>query len=336
MNQTAVLLDYMSVLLEAGSPLLPAVQTVESIRKDARWKKFVHFVRGELVEGNPFSVAVAKADPSFLRRYGMQLRIAENTGHLPEACRRIARQHAVAEARKAEWQKMLAYPVFVLFAAVGCAWMLGQMVLPTFRELYVGMDVPLPRWFSTLEVTLRYGPPGVIFLLSLCVIVVQRMPHRLRGRIEILLFRFPVLGKPLRRRAFAEFLHALSILTLSHVSLQKALRLVGSESMPALKPVIRKIEQGVASGRPFSEMVREMDLASEWVLALLKLGEESGQLDRMLLRIAQRMDAEERTFFQTLFSLAEPVLVALTGVGVGLFIYLVVGPLFDLLTRMTW
>jgi type IV pilus assembly protein PilC len=144
------------------------------------------------------------------------------------------------------------------------------------------------------------------------------------------------LGKIFRRRAFNEFLRGLSVLTLSHVSLQSALRLVGAETAPALKPMIRKIQQGVARGEPFSVMVSGLQLVDEWVLALLHLGEESGKLNRMLQRISQRLDSEERKFFQSIFTLAEPTLVALTGVGVGLFIYLVVGPLFDLLTKMTW
>ena len=335
MKPIGVFLDYLGVLLAAGAPLLEAVTISEELKEDRRWKQLVQGIASHLNQGKTFSEAIEGCDPTFPWKYLVQLRVAEETGGLSSACQRIVSDMTQAEARAAEWQRVSIYPVMVLMAALSCAWIMGNMVLPTFRDLYQGMGVQMPMWSVKLEWALRFGPPMIVSVIVLMTILWKILGKRFQDRIEIVLFGLPWFGTFFKRRALAHILQNISVLLSAHISLQESLRMISWEVPLAFKKRFRSIQQSVTQGVPLSQVIGGKEFAPHWVVAMIRLGEETGHLEEMLARIVDRLEQNDKDFIKSAIALAEPSLVALTGIGVGAFIFLVVGPMFDLMTRIS-
>ena len=336
MKRIEILLEYLGVLLVAGANLLDAVHVVFEIRKDKSWRSFIRKIESALDEGKSFSDALRSAEPDFPNRFASQLRVSEETGTLGQTCEEIAKRIHEESERSAEWQRVMLYPAFVVFAGLASAWMMGNFVLPSFQELYASLGMQMPAWTRVLGIALRTGPIVLIGGSIATWLLFRIFGRKLKDRVERIAFTLPWVGNVVARRFFRGTLSNLSLLLNAHISLQKSLRMELLESRPAFRPTLFRLRQRVSAGSSLSAAAHAQKLADGWVVAMMKLGEETGELPKMLAHVCDRLDQEERRTIKTMIALAEPGLVAATGLGVGLFVFLVVGPLFDLLTQATW
>jgi type IV pilus assembly protein PilC len=218
--------------------------------------------------------------------------------------------------------------------------MLLIFVIPRFAGLFQTLDVPLP---ASTEVMVNIsevfcGFWWLILLLAAgqvaAIVAYLRTPA---GRCfwDTMVLKVPYIGGVVRSFATARIVSLLGVLMQAHIPVLEALRLVRlSAGNIRYEEIVSKAEDCVARGEPMSAAFADASLISPSIHEAIRSGEESGELDRLLLNIASFLDEENEVVIRSLTSIIEPVILVLMGLLVGLVSISMFLPLFDL-TAMT-
>lgn len=328
----------LAVLLEAGIPLLEALQTLRE--KDlGSSQATLDTVAQALSEGQPISAALARAPQAFDALFIALVAASERSGQLATTLRDHAAYLSWSGQLRRQLQAALVYPLMLLAAGGAVILFLLLYVLPRFAGVFDGLGRELPlasRWLIDLGVLAAAHPElalAAAATLPLGALVFVRWPAA-QAALDRLAWRSPGLGPHLRLVALARLYRGLGLALAAGVPAPAALRLLDGVLAAPLRPALQRVLQGISAGQRLSQTLQDEGLATPVAWRMLRVGESSGELPQMLARAAAFHDEQIARLADLVSRLVNPVLMLVMGVVIGGIVVLMYLPIFTLMEQV--
>jgi len=326
----------LATLVKAGMPLLRALRTVTDQLDPGPLREVMAAIATDVESGIKFSEALASHPWWFPPFYVNMVRAGEVGGLLEEILKRLAELLEKQARLRDRVKSALMYPAFVLIAAVGILIVLMAFVVPTFLGMFteLGSALPLPTRILVAVCDLVRGWWWVVGLLGLGAGALLRLflqtpsGRRLMDQASLVM---PVFGSLVERLLISRFTRTFGTLIASGVPILSALETVrATVTNVVIDNALKDVEQSLKVGE---SLARPMELSGVFpplVTRMVALGEETGQLDRMLMQVADSYEEEVEVQLAGLTQLLEPLLIVLVGGMVGFIVIAMFLPLMSL------
>ncbi|MFM1823438.1 MAG: Type secretion system protein [Planctomycetota bacterium] len=326
----------LSTLQDAGLPLLRSLQILEGQQKPGVLKNVLGGVCEEVESGTSLSESMAKFPKAFDRLYVKMVAAGEVGGVLDVILQRLADFMEKGQRLKRRIIGALIYPAVVIFIAVLIVTGIMYFVIPKFQEIFEDFDVKLPdltifminasKWVAGTS-SKNQVVPGVVWILCSPVILfllwkLIRKTNFGRAATDTVLLRVPVLGGLMRKTAIARFTRTLGTLISAGVPILEAVLITRDTSGNyVFEKALTQVHDSIREGETFAVPLRASKTCDAIVVNMIDVGEETGDLDVMLMKIADNYDEEVDVAVASLLSLLEPFMVVVLG-GIVLLIVL--------------
>lgn len=322
-------------LLEAGLPLVEAVETLAEKEHRPEVKRAIGQVITQLYEGKTLSVALEQFPQAFPALYIATVRAAERTGNLSEALGRYIAYQAQLDIVKKKLISASIYPLLLISVGGLVTLFLLGFVVPKFSRIFedVGGDIPflsrvLIRWGVFMEAHALVIGIGLVAAVAL-FIYLARLPAARRW-LGLKLWNIPAIGERMRVYQLARFYRTVGMLLNGGIPVLAALDRVSGLLHPTLRALLQSATKDIGEGKPISQAMEAHHLTTSVSLRMLRVGEHTGRMGEMMERIAAFYDEEMARWVEWFTRLFEPLLMALIGVVIGGIVVLMYMPIFEL------
>jgi general secretion pathway protein F len=323
------------VLLNAGLPLVEAIETLAAKEKREDLKNVFEQIASILRQGRPLSAALEQFPDAFAPLYVATVRAAERTSDLAPALTRYVAYEQQLEAIRKRVTNASIYPLLLVGVGGLVSLFLLFYVVPRFAHVYEERSVDLPL-FSTL--LLAWGQSveghGVLVLAALLGIALGaaytlRLP-RVRAAAGNMLWGIPAVGERLKVYQLARFYRTTGMLLRGGIPLVAALQMGAELLHPLLRDKLAAASRAISEGQGVSRSMEDNGLTTPVALRMLSVGEQSGNMGEMMDRIATFHDEEISRWVDWFTRLFEPLLMAAIGLVIGAIVILMYMPIFEL------
>ena len=331
----------LAVLLEAGMQLNEALGCILDQIDHPRFTKVVYDVRERVRQGATFADALAAHPRVFNELYVNMVRAGEKSGALDIILARLA-DYLDNQARLARRVRSASvYPALMTVFGGLIVTFLMAVVVPKISEMFTRMNQQLPAVTRMLIATSNFLHNYwyiVAALAAVLVIGLRRYVHTESGRRRWHRFvlRIPMFGELTLKMAVSRFARTLGTLLEGGLSMLGALGIVqGLVRNAVLESAIEDTQDAVRGGQALAGPLRRAEVFPPMLTHMVSLGERSGQLERMLIKVADTYDEEVDATVNTLVSLLEPAMIIVMGFVVGFIVLAVLLPIFDMSQSIT-
>ncbi len=322
-------------LLDAGLPLVEAVETLAEKEHRPEVKRAITQVIAQLYEGKTLSQAMEQFPHSFPALYIATVRAAERTGDLSEALARYIAYQTQLDTVKKKLVSASIYPVLLMSVGGLVTLFLLGYVIPKFSRIFedIGGDIPLLsrlliHWGVFMEAHALEIGIGVLVALTLGIYL-ARLPETRRW-VGLKLWSVPALGERMRVYQLARFYRTVGMLLNGGIPVVTALDMVEGLLHPTLRSLLKRAASDIREGKPTSQAMEAHHLTTPVSLRMLRVGERTGRMGEMMERIAAFYDEEMARWVDWFTRLFEPILMALIGIVIGGIVVLMYMPIFEL------
>ncbi|MCH8498129.1 MAG: type II secretion system F family protein [Marinobacter sp.] len=333
----ALLTRQLATMMKAGVPLVQSFDIVAEGQENKSLQELILTVRNDVSSGAGFASALRKHPRHFDDLFCNLVESGEKAGALEQMLDRIATYMEKTELLKKKVKKAMTYPAAVVVVAIIVTAILLVKVVPQFEQLFTGFGADLPvftqmvvnmsEWLQKWWFVVLFGIVAVIFLF-------REAKLRSRGfsdTVDKYVLKIPVIGEILDKSAVARFGRVLSTTFAAGVPLVDALDSVAGASGNAVyRDAIHKIKDEVSSGTQLQASMKQAGVFPVMAVQLTAIGEESGNLDDMLSKIADHYEAVVDDLVDNLSALMEPMIMSVLGVLVGGLIIAMYLPIFQM------
>ena len=362
----------LSILQDAGLPILRSLRILEGQLKPGRMKNALMDTCDEIEGGSTLSEAMAKSPKVFDRLYVNMIKAGEAGGALETILQRLAEFQERSLALKRRVQGALIYPVFVVFFAVSILAFIMYFIVPKFREIFKEFDATLPAvtelliTISNTTVEFWYLLPGIPIGLWLFVKLSRKFPAGRMGW-DLFTLKIPIFGGLIEKNCMARSTRTLGTLVSSGVPILEALNITRETTGNAVfERLYGKVSEAIREGEPISKPMKKYSKTSfqpfaalfffifipvvgvlfylmrankrvvdDLVVNMIDVGEETGELDTMLYKVADNFDEEVKVLTESLTKLMEPLLIIGLGGAVGFIVIALFMPLVGLIEKLS-
>ncbi|MBM4106198.1 MAG: type II secretion system F family protein [Phycisphaerae bacterium] len=339
----------LSTLQDAGLPLLRSIQVLEQQQKPGRLKNILSGVAEDVESGSSLSDSMAKHPAAFDRLYCKMVAAGEIGGVLDVILQRLADFMEKNERLKRRIKSALIYPSVVITIAVLIVTGIMYFVIPKFQEIFNDFDVKLPGLTLWLIDTSRWvagqnagqSIPGAVWVVCspLFVFIAYKLIRKTafgKAATDTVTVRIPVIGNLIRKTSIARFTRTLGTLISAGVPILEAITITRDTSGNYVyEKALSKVHDSIREGETFAAPLREAKVCDSLVVNMIDVGEETGDLDVMLMKIADNYDEEVDVAVQGLLSLLEPLMVVILGGIVGTIVLALFLPLVSMIESVS-
>ncbi|MDO4550762.1 MAG: type II secretion system F family protein [Planctomycetia bacterium] len=363
----------LSILQDAGLPILRSLKILEQQAKPGPLKNCLIDVCDEIEAGATLSEAMAKSPKAFDRLYVNMIKAGEAGGALEVILQRLAEFRERSESLKRKIKGALTYPVAVVVFAVLILAFIMMKIVPSFIEIFNDFGVALPALtvalinISNAFVTYWYLLPGIPFGIYLFVNITRKFKH---GRIgwDLFIIKVPIFGQLVEKNIVARTMRTLGTLVASGVPIIEAFTITRETSGNAIfemlfDGILSAIKEGESIAVPMKQhctppfhpvagfwwfffvggpigllwymLKMKQSILNDMVINMVDVGEETGELDKMLYKVADIFDEEVAVLTDSLMSLMEPLLIICLGGMVGFIVIALFLPLISLIQNLS-
>jgi type II secretion system protein F len=323
-------------LLKAGVPLNRALRTLAEQTSNQELSGVVSEIEKAVSSGSSLHEALGRFPRLFPPLYASMVRAGEAGGFLEDALRRLASFLEKDQELRSRIASALAYPALLIVIGTFAVGFLMVFFIPRFSEIFkkLGDDLPVPTQIVMAASSfLRDGWPFLLGGLAVAMVLLRRAAETRRGRrvLDRLRLRLPLFGEVVRKSAVARFARTLGTLLKSGVPILEALS-ISKEALgnAVLRDDVDEAAAGVRQGRSLAEILRRTRSFPPMVTDMIAVGEESGNLDEVLLQVADSYDAQVDRAVRVFVALFEPALLVLMAALVGFVVISMLLPVFSL------
>jgi type IV pilus assembly protein PilC len=330
----------LSTLTDAGIPVVQALNILEGQMRPSALKNVIGSVADEVEGGSSLSEGMAKFPKAFDELYCNMVKAGETGGMLDTVLQRLADFREKSARLKRKVIGALIYPCAVLSIASLIIAGLIKFIIPSFISMFEELNVELPAPTKLLLAITKFCtdyyyvipaiPVGIFVLFK--VIVSTRM-----GRLGLdwLKFHVPLFGNIMNKSAIARFTRTFGTLISSGVPILEALDISrDTAGNQILASAIQNVHDSVREGDPIAAPLGQSHVCDDIVVNMINVGEETGNLDSMLLKIADTYDQEVDIAVEGLTRLMEPIMVVMLGVIIGFVVISLFLPLIKLMSSL--
>jgi type IV pilus assembly protein PilC len=327
-----------ATMIEAGLNVVSALVILEEQTDDDNLTGVIHELRQDVEGGLLLSEAMARHPKVFSRLYISMVEAGEAAGILDIVLDRVAFQIEKQEAIRRRVKGAMVYPTMVLiFATLVLIGML-MFLVPVFVKIFSQLNGQLPtltRYVVTVSDLLR-SKPWIILFIPLSIWLFARWKKSEGGRKKWDQFKLKVpmrIGDTVLKVTMARFSRTLSTLVAAGVDIIKALEITGQTAGNwVIEDALAGVRARVHEGVPIAQPLVENDVFPPMVAQMVKIGEETGELEKMLSKIADFYEDEVDAAVSSLTSIVEPIMMIGVGIMVGIIIISMYMPMFKMLT----
>jgi type IV pilus assembly protein PilC len=330
-----------SVLQDAGLPVLRSLRILKNQLKPGVLKNALIDVVDDVESGSALSEALARHPKVFDRLYVNMVRAGEVGGALEVILRRLAEFKEKAQSLKRKVIGAMIYPVVVILAAIGILSFIMIAIVPKFKEIFAAFEMKLPAMTQTLldisDFMKNYFwimPLVLIGWIIFCRLL--RLMYWGRYVLDWVWLHVPIIGGILEKTIVARTMRTLGTLVSSGVPILEALSIVKETAGNAVfEEMFQRVFESVREGESIAMPMKESRLVDDMVVNMIDVGEETGELDKMLNKIADVYDEEVDVLVQGLVKLLEPVMVLFLGGCVGFIVVALFMPMLAILEKLS-
>ncbi|MEE9394770.1 MAG: type II secretion system F family protein [Planctomycetota bacterium] len=325
-----------ATLQDAGLPVLRSLRILEGQMQPGRFKDVLGAVGEDVEGGSPLSESFAKHPKVFDDLYVNIVRAGEAGGMLTEVFRRLAEFMERADKLTRRVKGALAYPIFIVLFAAAVLTFIMVVVVPQFEDIFkgIGRDLPAPTQFLISTSKGLASNWWMLPLIPLAIVGIWRLIRRSPKGLfftDSLKLKIPLFGLLIRKTQVSRFARTLGTLSSSGVPLLESLDIVrGTSTNEVVKRTVEQVKNSVSEGESIAQPLGESGVFDDMVVNMVDVGEETGELDRMLLKVADRYDDEVDSTVGAMLSILEPLLIIVMGVVVGFIVLSLFLPLLEL------
>ncbi len=339
----------LSTLQDAGLPLLRSLQILEQQQKPGKLKTVLLGVCEDVESGTTLSDAFAKHPKAFDRLYCKMVAAGEVGGVLDVILQRLADFMEKGQRLKRRIIGAMIYPSVVIFIAVAIVTGIMYFVIPKFQEIFNDFDVKLPaltlflidasKWVAGQKPGQQV--PGAIWIMFSPVIIFMffkllRKTGFGRAGTDIVLCKIPVIGGLVRKTCIARFTRTLGTLISAGVPILEAITITrDTVGNYVYEKALTGVHDSIREGESFAEPLRKSKTCDSIVVNMIDVGEETGDMDVMLAKIADNYDEEVDVAVASLLSLLEPFMVVILGGVVGTIVLALFLPLVAMIESVS-
>jgi type IV pilus assembly protein PilC len=336
----------LATLIDSGLPLLRSLTVLEKQEPNPTLKATVSSLADNVQSGSTFSESLAQHPKIFNKLYVNMVKAGELGGVLEIVLNRLAEYQEKAQKLKNKIVSAMVYPMIVMFIAVAILVFLMIFIVPKFTEMFSNTDQELPMIskvvFGTSEFFLArpLWVPNVVFAFiafGIGVFLFNLWGRTAGGRniIDNLKLRMPVLGDLQRKSAVSRFSRTLGTLVTSGVPILQALNITrDTAGNVVIAQAIEKVHEAVKEGETIVIPLQASGVFPNMVISMVDVGEETGQLPEMLLKIADVYDDEVDNSVTALTSILEPIMIVILALIVGAVVFALFLPLIKMISTM--
>lgn len=336
LDDIAMFARQLATMIDAGIPLVQSLGILGEQIENKSLKNVVISARQDIEAGMNFCDALAKHPNVFSELFINMARAGEASGMLDEVLDRLATYLEKTAALSRKIASSMVYPAVVVSMAGLITAVLLLKVVPTFKGVFemLGGQLPLPtRILIGASDALRKYFLFLAGVSAVTVFFIKKYISTDKGRynFDALKLRVPVLGELLRKVAVAKFSRTFSTLVKSGVSILNALDIVAKTSgSEVVEEAVIKSRTAVREGEPISQPLSKSGVFPPMVCRMIGVGEQTGQLEKMLSKIADFYDEQVDAAVAALTSMIEPMVIAFLGVIIGGIVISLFLPIFKI------
>jgi len=326
----------LATMVEAGIPLVNVLDILSEQIEKKGFSEIIAGIKNDVETGSSFSQSLAKHPKVFSQLYINMVRAGESSGLLDEILNRVATYLEKSAALQRKVKSAMVYPVAVITIAVSITIFLLIKVVPTFQGIFdmLGGELPLPtQLLLALSNFLRHW-----FLLGLIgfivfVVVTAQYIKTAQGRLvfDKLMLRLPIFGDLIKKVSVAKFARTLSTLVRSGVPILGSLDIVAKTSgNKIVENTVNEAQEAIREGKNLAEPLSKSPVFPPMVVRMISVGEQAGELEKMLSKIADFYDEQVDVAVSSLTSLMEPLIIVFMGVVVGGIVLAIFMPIFKI------
>jgi type IV pilus assembly protein PilC len=331
----------LATLVDAGLPLLRGLRVLEKQERNATLRGILGELALAIEGGSTFSEALAQHPKVFNRLFVNMVKAGELGGVLEVVLKRLAEFSEKAQKIKGKVKAAMFYPVAVLIVATGIMILLLTFVIPRFQGVFEGMNITMPK-FTLFVLAVSAAVKDHFFVTSICVaacVVVFLLIIRTKfGRLvwDKFKLKVPVLGPVISKVAIARFTRTLGTLVSSGVPILQALTIVKETAgNVVVANAVAGVHESVKEGETITAPLEGSGVFPPMVVSMVDVGEQTGALPEMLLRIADNYDEEVDNAVSAMTSLLEPIMIIFLAVIVGSIVIAMFLPLIQMINTLS-
>jgi len=342
-KQMMVFTRQLATLVNAGLPLLRGLQVLQRQEKNPVLRKALTSIADSIQSGSTLAEAFSQHPRIFNRLYVNMTRAGEVGGILDQVLNRLAEFMEKAARIKSKVISAMIYPVVVLIMAGGILTFLMVFIIPKFKEIFddllEGSKLP-PLTQVVMNISENFGkrlPLMVVGIVAL-IILTKLMRTQEWGRYMLDKFKLsmPVFGKLSKQTAIARFCRTLGTLMSAGVPVLQAMNIVrDTAGNEVLARAVNKIHDAVKEGENMAPPIEATNIFPPMVVSMIEVGEETGALPEMLIKVADQYDDEVDNTVAGLTSIIEPILIILLALIVGTIVIALFMPLISIIGKLS-
>mgnify|MGYP000726775238 FL=1 len=340
-KQITVFTRQLSTLQDAGLPIVQSMQILTDMQRPGTFRNALGKVTEEIQSGTMLSDAMSRYPRIWDRLYTNLVKAGEAAGALDVILRRLAEFMEKAQTLKKKVIGAMIYPIAVLSIATIILAFIMIMIVPKFKQIFVDLGIALPGLTEALIGFSSFmGSYWWLMLLALigAIFGLKMFARTEKGAaiLDRIVLRIPVLGMIIKKGSVARFTRTLGTLVTSGVGFLDALDITKSATPNVVvRNAIQAVRDSVKEGETVNEPLRRSGVFDDMVVNMIKVGEETGELDKMLIKIADTYDEEVDSAVGAMMSLLEPMLIIFMGGAVGFIVIALFLPLIKIIEGMS-
>lgn len=333
----------LATLVDAGLPLVRSMQVLEKQEKNPGLKKALGEMADAIQSGSTFAEALAQHPKIYNKLYVNMAKAGEVGGVLDQVLVRLAEFMEKAQKIKNKVVGAMMYPMVVLFMALGILTFLMIVIIPKFKEIFSelleGQALPgLTQFVMGASELMTKRLPFLIVGIVILVIVIKMGAKTKSGSLLIdrIKLNMPIFGNLIRKTVVGRFTRTLGTLMASGVPVLQALNIVrDTAGNEVVAKAVSQIHDAVKEGENMAPPIEASGVFPPMVVSMVQVGEETGELPEMLMKIADSYDDEVDNAVAGLTSVIEPLLIVFLAVVVGTIVIALFLPLISIIGNLS-
>jgi len=330
----------LATLQDAGLPIVRSLRILENQQRPGKFKDVIGEVATDVEGGSTFSEALTKHPKVFDILYVSMVRAGEAGGVLDKILNRLADFQEKSMRLRKKVQGAMYYPVAVITIAVLILAFILTYVVPQFEKMFKEQGGQLPaitQFLMDMSATVKtywYLLPGVPFFFWVCLKLIARTDTG-QAAIDAFKLKMPLFGSVMQKSTISRFCRTLGTLISSGVPILEALRIVkDAVGNRVIANAVESVHGSIREGETIAEPLKQSGVFDDLIVNMISVGEETGELDKMLNKISDNYDLEVDVAVESLSRLLEPLIIVVLGAMVAFIVIALFMPLINLIKMM--
>ena len=327
----------MATMIGAGIPIAQTLRAIGKGHENGSMEKLMLDLSRDVESGSALSVALSKYPMHFNRLFTSLVEAGEESGKLDVMLDRVATYNEKLEAIKSKVKSAMMYPAIVLFISVVVTMILLLFVIPSFEELFKSFGADLPALTRMIVDASRWMQSNWWIMILAIVgsiagfLYAYKRSERMQFTMDRFVLKTPVFGMIAKKSALARFARTLSIIFGSGVPLVEGMSTVGAATGNRVyQKAVEDVKDDISTGRSLENSMATTKVFPNMMLQMVASGEESGELETMLDKVADFYEREVDDAVEALSSLIEPIMIVFLGAIIGTMVLAMYLPIFKM------